>query len=195
MLTRLGAALAVAGAAGVAAAAGTGWSGPETVAPVTPGAALQSPRVVVDGRGAATAVWTVRTASATSGAEARRPAGGAWGSPSPLPGAPAAFAGNARGDQLLAWLEPRPDGPASLAVSYRPAGGSWRPRLLLSAKGDDVFYPDVALDARGGALVVWSSRASDAGTSTASTPPRAGRVGAGSRAARSGQVWVPRRSR
>ena len=41
MFMHLGAALAVAGAAGIAAAAGSGWSGPETVAPVTPSAVLQ----------------------------------------------------------------------------------------------------------------------------------------------------------
>ena len=154
MATRSGAALAVFAVA-VSTSSG-GWSAPEVVAPLSPAASADSPRVVVEGRGNATAAWTVRTASGSGGAEAQQRAGGRWGTPRPLPGPPLALAVNTRGDQALAWAEQSPDRPTRLAISYRPAGGRCQPRTVVSAKGDSVFYPAVALDGRGGVLAVWA---------------------------------------
>jgi hypothetical protein len=107
------------------------------------------------------ATWAVGLASGdASGAYAERRAGGPWSKPRPVAGVSGLPVLNARGDGLLVWVQRSAVRPPRLAAAYRPAGQRWQVPAFVSTKGQDVdpASPQAALDARGGALAVWSVR-------------------------------------
>jgi len=142
-----------------AEAAGS-WTPPVPVAPA--GDSYPHPRVGVDARGNAIAVWRSGPLGGTEQVvrAATRPADGAWQPPSVLSAASrdalssdtVDLAVSANGDAVAAWLLTRgPDSVVQAAV--RPAGGAWQPPVELAANG---LQPQVAIDARGNALAMWT---------------------------------------
>jgi hypothetical protein len=138
-------------------AAGAGWRPPETIAPRAETQLLSSPLVALDGRGTAISTWGVLTASGWSGAIAERRARTGWTGSRALPHVPEALAVNERGDAVIAWIEPVSKG-RRVALSWRRPAGGWQQAELVSPAGQEAAAPRVALDARGGALVVWAVR-------------------------------------
>lgn len=137
--------------------AGGVW-GPATDLSVTGryGEYATDPQVAVDPAGDAVAIWedgeeAVRASTGT--------AGGAWGAPVELTvGGGAVYdpqvAVDRAGDAVVVWRHR--DGSSWLiqAVS-RPAGGVWGPPIDLSASGNDVEDPRVAVDPAGDAVAIW----------------------------------------
>lgn len=83
-----------------------------------------------------------------------------WGAPVDVArdtGRPSDFAVNARGDAIAVWESaPLDDATFVARAAVRPAGKGWRASRTLSRAGTQIDNPRVALDARGGAVVVWS---------------------------------------
>jgi hypothetical protein len=152
-----------------AALAASGWLPPADIS--AQGAAASRVQIAVDAQGNVVAVWR----GGVDGGEVRvqgavRPAGGPWQAPvdiskpgldgsSPpgrtVPGPQLAL--DAHGNAVAVWQ--RFNG-TSLVVqaAERPAGGRWRAPADVSvpgAAGEDSGSPDVAIDARGNAIVVW----------------------------------------
>jgi hypothetical protein len=152
----------------------SGWTPPELLAPVSPTASVGAPQIVIDGRGVATAVWTVSTESGTTGAEAERRVARRWSNPRPLPGMPHGVAVNARGDKLITWSNGFPDRPR-VTMSYRRYGGRWQRWVFPFPKPENARVPEVALDARGGVLAVCSIYQGDGYSIEAAAPPPGGR--------------------
>jgi hypothetical protein len=124
--------------------------------------------VVMNRRGDALAIWADSTFNMVS---ARRPAAtGTWSTPMRVPvSSPSqglsgfyglSFALDDQGNALL--VEGRDDGQVE-ALTLPVGAGQWQPPFVLGSSGGDVWYardnscvrPRVALDANGGALVVW----------------------------------------
>jgi hypothetical protein len=144
------------------AAAATRWSPAETLSAAGPGQDAFNPQVAVDGRGDAIAVWELWDSASSSplGVQAaRRPAGGSWSPPVTLsrPGAEyVQLAVNARGAAVAVWR--RFDGTAyRVQAARRPAGRSWGSPVTLSDPGQDAYEPQVAVDGKGNATVVWEA--------------------------------------
>lgn len=157
-------ALVVAGGARGASESASGWSAVAVVAPPSGTAGVRLPVVALDARGSATAVWEVSTGGGYAGATARRPVGGNWSAPESLPGGVAAqLAVDPRGDALVVWTGV--DGTSQrIRAVFRPAGGRWGRPVDVSPAGESGSVPQVELDARGNALVVWPAYS---GTSSA----------------------------
>jgi PKD domain len=119
------------------------------------------PRVAVDGRGDAVAVW--RCLSKAAGYDytdaSVRPAGGTWDTPvqlsDPEAGAQAPrVAIDAHGDAVAVWDRVL-GATAQVESSTKPAGGSWQPEVSLSDATSSAGSPDVAVAPNGAASVVW----------------------------------------
>jgi len=125
------------------------------------GADAQSPRIAIDGKGDAIAVWASVDASGWTVLAASRPAGGSWQAPVPLD---AAQAGTAAPDVVL-------DGSGRAVVAWAStAGAGWRVRATARAsdgawaKPTDISGPDqtgsiapkLALEKTGDVTAVWS---------------------------------------
>jgi PKD domain-containing protein len=122
-----------------------------------------TPRVAVDARGDAVAVWRcLSKAGGYDDTEASvRPAGGTWGTPVQLSDTDAGaqtpqVAIDAHGDAVAVW--DRVSGATTqVESSTEPAGGSWQPEVSLSDATGSAGSPDVALAPNGAASVVWLS--------------------------------------
>lgn len=150
---------------------GNGWveaafrpAGGSWQAPVTVGSCGESrcePQIAFDKQGDAVAVWEAYTGYTFVVESSYKPAGGAWRpsvllSPEEIPGAAhPQLAIDDAGDAIAVWDR----GSAIDAVTqaaFMTAGGSWQAPVDVSPEGDSAFEPQVAFDAQGDALVLWS---------------------------------------
>src|SRR5207248_4424557 len=90
-------------------------------------------------RSASTGAWTPPTRVVPTGADALAPS----------------IAVDKRGDGVIVWTSSDKSGLALLA-SYRRPGKAWGAPVVLSAPAPGPLAPQVALDSRGDALVVWT---------------------------------------
>lgn len=141
------------GITAVRRAVGQGWK-----APVRIGGTGEEPDVAMAPGGAAVAVWTSYRGAGSPVRAARRPAGGSWGTPVRI--SDAGIRGyspqveiDRDGRTLAAWA--RPSGWVEAA--RRPLSGGWRAPVLVSGPGEgDTFDPQLAMNRRGDALLVWT---------------------------------------
>ncbi len=151
--------------------AGRPWLAPETILPEldTSVVPFQTLDVLypyayeaLNAQGDAVAAWDValgRRATSDVVQVALRPAGGTWGTPTTLSpegqqaGAPQ-LAIDARGDAIVVWVQSESAGQDTEQSAFRPAGGSWASPSTVPTETQDLGDPQVALDARGDALVV-----------------------------------------
>ena len=137
--------------------AGGTWTSPVRVS--AQGRDAFDPRLAVDRRGDAFAIWASQDASHIYRVQvARRPAGGTWGNPKTLSAAGQhadrpQLAANANGTTVAVWR--RSDGTNDRIQAARWAGGAWSAPKTLSAGGQDAFAARVAVDPTGGAAAVW----------------------------------------
>lgn len=156
--------------------AGGGWDGPVDLSAT--GHDGMDPRLALDSAGEATAVWSrfngAKPAHSVIQA-ASRPAGGAWSGPvdvsDPAQNAQTpAVAIDAGGAVTAVWS--RFDGSDYIVqAAERPPGGSWGAAADLSATGRSSVTPDVAVNASGAAVVVFS-RANGVGRSIVQSAAR-----------------------
>ncbi len=139
------------------------WTKPITLSGLDANGQI-APQLAVEGTNDVTAVWS-RTVVASAAIEltTRNAATGAWSAPKQIfPTSSNALgpliAVNKRGDGVIVWTSSDRPGLAVVA-SFRPAGQPWGPPTVLASAGSGPFTPQVALDARGDALVVWSDLA------------------------------------
>ncbi len=132
------------------------WKAPVDVSYPAPTASTEEPRVGVDANGEATAVW--KHSGVLQSAD--RPAGDSWQTPVDISEAghealtPQA-AVDAAGDATAVWMI-QEGGSLVARTAYKPAGGSWQAPEALTAKGEEGGDPQIALDAHGDALAVWT---------------------------------------
>jgi hypothetical protein len=132
------------------------------------GAHASNPKLAVDQRGRAVAVWSRSTRDAALVQSATRAATGTWQEPVEISAAaPETYAGgadlalDARGNAVAAWhlTLPRSTGqdeepPVIVQGAARPASGTWQPRSLRGA--DNVRGAvRVAIDPHGGMAAIW----------------------------------------
>lgn len=137
------------------------WSAPHPVSPVGP--AVYGQRVAMDGNGGAVVVWESSGRIQVS----RRPAGGTWQDPRTLSGRHAHFpavAANKRGDVTIVWQR-HIDDHDRLQAAHRPMDGHWSKVRTLTGGFGQVVHPQVAMDRRGAATVVWERMWADGGRS------------------------------
>jgi PKD domain len=144
-------------------AAAPAHAAPRWLAPVDLSAAgrdAEDPQVAVDPAGDAVAVWTRFDGAHTIVQAAVRPAGGSW-----VPSGNLSVAGrdaeepdvgiDAAGDAIAVWR--RHDGSKYIVQSAtRPVGGAWQGPVDLSAAGETAKEPELAVDAAGDAVAVWT---------------------------------------
>lgn len=125
------------------------------------------PQVAMDAQGDATVVWMHQEGSRLVVQSAYRPGSGPWDTSTEL-SAPGEEGGDphialdARGDTIVVWYGT--DGGAEVArARYRPAGGSWQAPADVSTPGDEAQSLNVALDADGDAIMVWSNSTRELG--------------------------------
>jgi hypothetical protein len=124
---------------------------------VTPPGFSSAQLVGVDDAGGAVAVWNGAHPSTTGTIVAAvKPPGGRFGPPDRLSEGTGAdeprLAVNGRGDAIALWARY----PRALRYSFRPAGGEFSPAADVPGAREDGIA--VALDADGGALVLWARR-------------------------------------
>lgn len=158
-----------AAAAAVQAQAAPTWLAPTKVSKLPHEA--EAPQIAVDTRGDVLAAWRKydQSADAYVVEAASRPAGGSWQAPVVVSGAseeegawesPPQVALDAGGDAVAAWVgEDAKTGEYSIQVATREGvSGAWsKPKVLQGLKSTLVTEPrpDVAMNARGEAVVVW----------------------------------------
>jgi PKD domain len=129
-------------------------SGPDATGSLTP-------QVGLEGSGDVTAVWSRSIGTRTVIQSATRDsAGGAWSPPRQIsPNGPDAVAPsiavNNRGDAVAVWTSSDPSG-LSVVADVRKPGKDWGPSAVLAGAVSGPLAPQIALDARGDALAVWS---------------------------------------
>ena len=139
--------------------AGGGWQGglPLSIA----GRDAEAPQVAVDSSGNAVAVWSRHDGSRDIVQAARR-RGGAWEETLDLslPGQNAVEPQvdlDPAGDAVAVWS--RFDGVRNVAqAAVAIGGGPWAPAVTLSIAGESGEEPQVAIDADGDAVAVWTRR-------------------------------------
>jgi hypothetical protein len=123
-----------------------------------------TPRVAIAPDGSAVAAWTALVSPNSFVRWSAAPAGGPFGPPVPMRGAPNPAAlqdlvGSAQGAALALWLD-FTSTPASrkLNASLRPPGGIFGPPVVLPspAQGADSFSAAAAFDPEGNAAAVWN---------------------------------------
>jgi hypothetical protein len=139
------------------AAPGGAFGTPQTLSDA--GNSAFSPHVAVDRAGNAVAVWARSDGQRSRIQVSVRAAGGAFGSPQTL-SASGAHAFEPRvamapgGTAVVVWY--RAEGIYNrIQAAVRPPGGVFGPVQTLSGAGQGAFDPQVAMDANGGAVVVW----------------------------------------
>ena len=132
----------------------TAISGPDATGSI-------APQLALEGTNDVTAVWSrsLGTSSVLESAT-RSAATGAWSPARQLfPTGPDAFAPqiavNKRGDGVIVWTSSDQSG-LSVVASVRPAGRAWGPPTVLATATSGAVAPQVAIDARGDALAVWT---------------------------------------
>jgi hypothetical protein len=144
--------------------AGGAWQTPVDLSGTGGECRAEGPRLAVDSRGDAVAVWIRSELVAGRGARwvqaASRPAGGSWQAPidlSQVGGSAGAaepeVAIDPQGDAVAIWEQGFENGEF-MQASIRPAGGAWQAPEDVSEPGQTT-EPDVALDASGNAIAVW----------------------------------------
>ena len=120
----------------------------------------QDPRIAIDGRGDALAIWTQTIDRSTAIVRAARKsaARGIWQGSVDVAsaGAGVELAVNAHGDAVAVWQKPG----FVIQAARAGAGGSWEPPVDLSRPGRDNVEPSVAIDPQGAAVATWMSIAS-----------------------------------
>jgi hypothetical protein len=150
------------------------WSTSEVI---SRGTANWDPEVGVDGRGSVTAIWKSSWKSSREGfttgvSTARRPAGRGWSTPvhltvdKPLthpsddpPGVEDLSVAVSPGGAVLAtwaWGRYQHEPAYRVQAAYRPAGGHWS-KVVNVTPANGSAYPVAGLDARGNAVLVYSS--------------------------------------
>jgi hypothetical protein len=111
------------------------------------------PDVAVADHGDTIAVW-----QSPSGVQAAiRPTGGSWLAPQTVAtpgGEEPQIASDASGDVIVVSTRQAPGHSTGIQAMLRPAGGPFSPAQMISASEND-FYPRLAMNARGDALVAW----------------------------------------
>jgi hypothetical protein len=150
-------------------------------APVDVSAAgLQAPLpdVAIDNAGNATVVWTQTTAAGATAQAATRPAGGAFAAPVDLSAtgqvSGARVGGDGAGETVAVWAHVDAASHWVVQAATRPAGGGFTAPVDLSVAGRDAVDPQVALDAAGNALAVWSRSDGATGIVQLATRPAGG---------------------
>jgi hypothetical protein len=144
-------------------AASRTWRAADDLVPT--GRDANAPQVAIDARGDATVVWQRSDANGLHYIQSatRRAASGTWQQPQNLstPGPNALgprLAIDERGDAIAVWRYAVGATHVIQAAVRAPSGGAWLPAQRVSPAGDDAYTPQVALDARGDATVVWRNR-------------------------------------
>ena len=151
-----------------------GWSAATNLS--APGQQADRPQVAIDAQGNAIAAWERSDGSHYIVQAATRPAGGSWSAPAGLSAAGQnatnpMLAVNPEGEAITVW-ERYSGSHFVVQVATRHAGGGWSAATNLSAAAKDGTRPQVALDPRGDAVVLWrSGDGSDLVVETASRPP------------------------
>jgi len=159
--------------------AGRRWETPQDIS--APSSGATSPELVMNARGDAIAVWNSGYFTSSALQAAVRTPGKGWGRPRQLwssnlaPVAPHA-ALDARGDAVVVWVgvDGLPSG-STVEAATRAAGGAWQKPYPVSARGQIALAPDLAMSARGDAIVVWELEQGRRGVIQAATvqlPPR-----------------------
>ena len=141
---------------------GGAWSAPQDLS--APGRDAEFPQVAFDPVGNAFAVWHRFNGANLIVQAAARPAGGVWSAPQDL-SVPGQDAENAQvafdpaGNAMAVWE--RFDGTNWMVqAAEHPAGGAWAAPQDLSAAGStfgqDALEPEVAMDAAGNTLAIWT---------------------------------------
>lgn len=124
------------------------WQPPETLSRLG-----LNPDVVFDAHGDTIAVW-----ESPSGVQAAiRPAGGSWLAPQTVAtpgGEEPQIAGDANGDVIAVSTRQASGHSTGIQAVLRPAGGTFSPAHTISGPNND-FYPRLAMNANGDALVTW----------------------------------------
>jgi len=143
---------------GAVRAAAAGWQAPVDLS--APSVEPTLPRVALDARGNAIAVWVLTQAAGDLAQSAVRPAGGAWQAPVSLSTAAqrasdAQVAVDGQDNAVAVWQRGSAAGVVVQSAA-RPAGGSWQaPATLSAAARLNRSRPQVAVDPRGNAIAVW----------------------------------------
>lgn len=138
---------------------GGAWRAPVDISGV--GTRTSGLHVGVDAAGNAVAIWE-RSSPVSSCCliqAASKPAEGAWQAPTQLSveGTPAgepSLAVNPAGDVMALWTILDRSGSGRVIARTRPAGGSWKAPVDISAGGSSLEQ-DIAYDAHGDAVAVW----------------------------------------
>ena len=143
-------------------ASGGRWGAPVDIGRLSAASKnLAVPRVAVNARGDAAAVWTNVTVGNMGVVEgAIRPAGGAWQTAAALSqnggqSFTSEVAISPQGDATAVWLDYT---NRRIQAAVHPArGDGWEAPEDISARGENVGSADVAVDARGNATAAWSA--------------------------------------
>ena len=131
------------------------------------------PDVVIDAHGDTIVVW-----QSPSGVQAAiRPAGAGWLAPQTVAtpgGEEPQIARDASGDVLVVSTRQAPGHSTGIQAVLRSAGGTFSPAQTISAPAND-FYPRMAMNARGDALVAWERDAARGCLVEAAFRPASGR--------------------
>ena len=142
-------------------APGAGWNSPTKLAESSfflfqPPA----PQVAIDSHGDAVAVWEIEKNNKWYVQASQMPAGGTWQTPVQLaetsyPVSQPRVAIDAHGDAIAVWTTY--NGSHDLIdASELPDGGSWQTPVQISGSSEDASQPQVAMNARGDAVVTWT---------------------------------------
>lgn len=144
-----------------AAGLASGWGTPTTLS--SAGRNATSPDVAVAGKGVVHAVW-IETAANDHGVVeyARRSPGGSWTVPMPLStdavdASGPSIATNFAGNVVVAWSSASSPEVVPLVIRRRSTGGTWTPRLVVSAPGDNTWGARATLNNDGDLAVSWDN--------------------------------------
>ncbi len=134
---------------------GTGWGTPEVIGDVVEDSG--DPQVAVDPIGNAVAVWWVRGGGTWAN---RYVVGTGWGTAGPIStGEPVArdpqVAVDSNGNAVAVWWQSDRVHTHIWSNRYAVGAGWGTPELVETDTAGDALYPQVALGATGGAVVVW----------------------------------------
>jgi hypothetical protein len=128
------------------------------------GGNAEAPQVAVDVAGDAVAIWSRSSEkgglSSTVIQATVQSAGGAWQSPLDVSPAEELAEGpqvgfDAAGNAVAVWASANAN-PSVVHTASRPPGGAWTPPLELSKPDRGAFEPQLAFDAEGNGIAVWS---------------------------------------
>jgi hypothetical protein len=161
LLTAIAAVTATLATLPSAQGAASGWTTPTTLS--TAGVNATSPDVAVDGHGVVHAVWIETAANGHGVVEyARRPSGAGWTDPMPLStDALDAFepsiATNFAGYLVVAWSSASASEVVPAVIRRRSPGGTWTPRVTVSAPDDNTGLVRATLNNDGDLAVSWEN--------------------------------------